>query len=112
MSELFNVSEISHSMKGKAVEYMEFLGLPSLNCGIYHLDAGAEDPQTPHDTDEVYYVLSGKSHFEDKDKSYSVKKGSIIIVPANEPHKFTQIEESLELLVIFSGIEVPDFNIE
>jgi len=104
MSDLFNLAELSEKMKGNAVEYLEFLGLPSLNCGVYHLDAGAEDPQSPHETDEVYYVLSGKALFEGAHGSNEVNQGSIIFVPAMESHKFTHIEENLQILVFFSGV--------
>lgn len=105
MSEYFNISEFSERMQGNAVEYLEFLGLPSLNCGIYHLEIGAEDTQAPHETDEVYYVLQGSANFEGLEMTCKVQPGSLIFVPAHEPHKFTDIHENLQLLVIFSGAE-------
>ena len=59
--QVFNLEDIRHRLTGKAVEYLEFLNVPALNCGIYFLTAGSTDMQAPHDEDEVYYVLSGRA---------------------------------------------------
>lgn len=40
--------------------YHEFLRVPDLSAGIYALEAGAADPQSPHTEDELYYVISGR----------------------------------------------------
>jgi hypothetical protein len=42
--------------------YLEFLRVPAMSAGLYLLDAGADDPQTPHAEDELYYVVSGRGH--------------------------------------------------
>ena len=41
--------------------YHEFLSVPDLSGGLYVLEAGAIDPQSPHTEDEVYYVVSGRA---------------------------------------------------
>ena len=33
--------------------YLQFLKVPTLSCGIYHLEKGSVDGQSPHDEDEV-----------------------------------------------------------
>ena len=38
----------------------------------------------------------------DEDRVLDVRKGSIIYVKAGEDHRFTEITEDLELLVLFS----------
>ena len=40
--------------------YHEFLRVPDLSAGIYVLEAGATDPQSPHTEDELYYVVAGR----------------------------------------------------
>ncbi len=39
----------------------EFLRVPAMSAGIYVLPAGATDKQTPHQEDEIYYVVRGKA---------------------------------------------------
>ena len=58
---IFDIEKIKSQLTGRAVEYQEFLRVPSLSCGVYHLPAGSQDMQKPHDEDEVYYVISGKA---------------------------------------------------
>src|SRR6185295_5647541 len=41
--------------------YHEFLRVPDLSAGIYVLEAGGTDPQSPHTEDELYYVIAGRS---------------------------------------------------
>ena len=41
--------------------YHEFLRVPDLSAGIYVLEAGATDPQSPHTEDELYYVIAGRA---------------------------------------------------
>ena len=59
--QLFDLAEVRDKLKGEAVEYLEFLNVPALNCGVYFLAAGSTDMQAPHDEDEVYLVLSGRA---------------------------------------------------
>ena len=69
--------------------------------GLYMLKAGVEDRQRPHDTDEVYYVVSGKSKFMAGGKEVEAKAGSILFVKAEVEHRFFDIEEDLVLVVFF-----------
>ncbi len=39
--------------------YHEFLRVPDLSAGIYVIEAGGTDPQSPHTEDELYYVVAG-----------------------------------------------------
>ena len=51
---VFDVDALRSQLDGAPVEYQEFLKVPALSCGIYHLAAGSTDMQSPHDEDEVY----------------------------------------------------------
>jgi mannose-6-phosphate isomerase-like protein (cupin superfamily) len=73
--------------------------------GIYTLEVGALDPQQPHTEDEIYYVASGQGVIRVGDEPYQVKAGSIVFVPAKEPHHFFDIIERLTLFVIFAPAE-------
>lgn len=76
-----------------------------MSVGLYALDAGAVDTQSPHNEDEIYVVMAGRSFFTAGDESRQVAVGDVIYVPAHEPHRFHDIAERLELVVLFAPPE-------
>ncbi len=85
--------------------YHEFLRRPSMSLGLYVLDADAEDPQSPHDEDEVYYVVAGRAAITVAGERRDVAAGSVVFVSAGAEHRFHDITERLELLVVFAPAE-------
>jgi len=85
--------------------YEEFLSVPDLSAGLYVLDAGAVDPQSPHTEDELYYVVRGRGRITVGDEIHDVEPGSLVFVGADVPHRFHDISERLELLVAFGPAE-------
>ena len=82
--------------------YFEFLRTESLNCGLYVLPAGAFDGQSPHDDDEVYYIIKGRGVLRVEGEDQPVMGGSIIYVKAGVEHQFRSIDEDLSILVFFA----------
>ena len=85
--------------------YLEFLRRDSMSCGLYVLDPGADDPQEPHQEDEVYVVLSGQGWLRAGDRDDPVGPGSVIFVARTVPHRFHDITERLSMLVFFAPAE-------
>jgi Mannose-6-phosphate isomerase len=85
--------------------YHEFLRVPDLSAGIYVLEAGAADPQSPHTEDELYYVISGGGVVTVGTETRPVVPGSLIFVAATVPHRFHDIAQRLEILVMFGPAE-------
>jgi mannose-6-phosphate isomerase-like protein (cupin superfamily) len=85
--------------------YHEFISVPGLSGGLYVLEAGAADPQSPHTEDELYVVMSGKAKAMVGGEERPIKTGSVIFVAANIEHKFIDIEERLVLMVMFGPAE-------
>lgn len=85
--------------------YQEHLTVPDLSLGTYCLLAGAEDPQAPHDEDEVYVVTSGRAKFTAGDRTIDVGAGSVFFVPAREVHRFHDVIDDLTVLVFFGPAE-------
>ena len=100
--QIFDTSELKAGFAGKPVEYREFLKVPALSCGLYRLERGCTDMQTPHDEDEVYYVLEGRARLKIGDAEHTVGAGSVLYVRATETHSFFEIEEDMVLLVFFA----------
>jgi mannose-6-phosphate isomerase-like protein (cupin superfamily) len=85
--------------------YHEFLRVPDLSAGLYVLEAGAADPQSPHAEDELYYVVAGRGSVTVADATREVVVGSLVFVAAKVPHHFHDIVERLEILVVFGPAE-------
>jgi mannose-6-phosphate isomerase-like protein (cupin superfamily) len=85
--------------------YHEFLTVDDLSAGLYVLEAGATDPQSPHTEDELYYVVSGRGAITVGDETRDVQAGSLVFVAATVPHRFHDIVERLEVLVVFGPAE-------
>ena len=101
--QVFDLAEIKGKMQGASVEYLEFLNVPALNCGVYFLAAGSTDMQAPHDEDEVYVVMSGKARMHLGNEDRSIGPGSLLYVGAATEHSFFEIEEDMTLLVLFAA---------
>ena len=85
--------------------YLEFLRRESLSCGLYVLEAGADDPQEPHQEDEVYLVLEGRARLEVGGQDEPVGPGSVVFVARTVPHRFADVTERLSVLVFFAPAE-------
>ncbi len=86
--------------------YQEFLRVPRLSGGLYVLEPGATDPQSPHNEDEVYVVLRGRGKIRVGSQITPVQPGSVVFVQAQVDHKFFDIQERLEILVFFGPVEM------
>jgi quercetin dioxygenase-like cupin family protein len=85
--------------------YAEHFRSADLSVGTYTLPAGATDPQSPHTEDEIYVVTAGRATFWTPARTAEVAPGTVLFVPAGEPHRFTAITEALTTLVIFGPAE-------
>lgn len=85
--------------------YLEFLRVPDLSVGLYVLDAGGVDHQSPHTEDEAYVVMRGRARFRMGDQDVPIGQGTTLFVAAGVEHRFHDIAEQLVLLVAFGPAE-------
>jgi mannose-6-phosphate isomerase-like protein (cupin superfamily) len=85
--------------------YHEFIRVPALSVGLYRLPATGQDPQSPHQEDEVYYIISGEGMIHVDGEDRPVKTGTTIYVAAHDVHYFHTITEELTILVFFAPAE-------
>ena len=71
------------------------VGCGSTTQKLYHA--------VPHDEDEVYFVLKGRGTITLGGQPQAIAQGSILYVPADTEHEFTEISEDLSLLVFFGS---------
>jgi mannose-6-phosphate isomerase-like protein (cupin superfamily) len=101
----FSLDELRAAQARGGRLYHEFLRVPAMSAGLYVLKAGGVDPQKPHKEDEVYVILSGRGKFVCEGETIDVESGQTIYVPAGNEHRFFDVAEDLDILVIFAPAE-------
>jgi mannose-6-phosphate isomerase-like protein (cupin superfamily) len=101
----FDLSNLLTERTNKNRAWLEFLRVPSLSMGVYHLKVGQPDLQQPHSEDEVYYVVQGRAQFRTAAERLPVGPGSLIFVERLLEHRFEDVVEDLTVLVFFAPAE-------
>ena len=110
MKRFFSLSELEAERTASGKRYLEFLRVPALSTGIYVLPMEGLDQQTPHQQDEIYYVVSGRARMkitrdDQAPEDRLVVGGTVVFVEAGTEHRFHSIEEELVVLVVFGPAE-------
>lgn len=82
--------------------YRELLAVPALSVGRFTAPVGYADAQSPHAEDEVYVVTAGRAVLVVGDERNAVAAGSVAYVPAGTSHRFTDVSEAVDVLVLFA----------
>jgi mannose-6-phosphate isomerase-like protein (cupin superfamily) len=101
----FTIADTEKRREQSGKRYLEFLRVPSMSAGVYVLPAGGADPQSPHQEDEMYYVIRGRGRMRTGSEDQAVSEGSVIFVAAGVEHRFYDITEELVVLVFFAPAE-------
>jgi mannose-6-phosphate isomerase-like protein (cupin superfamily) len=62
-----------------------------------------EDPQTPHEQDEIYIVASGRGTFLRAAERFPFGPGDALFVGAGVEHRFVGFSEDFAVWVVFYG---------
>ena len=62
-----------------------------------------DDPQTPHDRDEIYFVVSGSGEFAAAGKRSHFAAGDALFVAARVQHRFENFSPDFAAWVVFYG---------
>lgn len=101
----FELNDLSAERERVGKLYHEFLRVPAMSAGLYHLKAGGVDSQQPHHEDEAYVVMRGRGRFMMNGEDRDVQAGSVLFVPAHLEHRFHSIIEDMDILVFFAPAE-------
>lgn len=105
MADTWTLKELGQTRIEAGKSYLEFLRVPAMSAGLYELPTGADDPQQPHNEDELYIVTAGRAILRVAERDVLVAAGSVVYVPASVPHRFHSITEDLSVLVVFAPAE-------
>ena len=84
-------------------DYGVLLKHGTLEIGFYK--PNVQDPQEPHEQDEVYVVQSGSGSFVLGEQRRPFSAGDALFVPAGRPHRFEGFSDDFAAWVIFYGPE-------
>jgi mannose-6-phosphate isomerase-like protein (cupin superfamily) len=101
----FEIADLIAKRRASGEAWLEFLRAPALSMGVYALAQGADDTQSPHGEDEVYYVVGGRGVLRVEAVDQPVQAGSVVFVEAGADHRFHSISEDLTTLVFFAPAE-------
>ena len=62
-----------------------------------------DDPQTPHDQDEIYIVASGSGTFLRAGEHFPFTPGDALFVGAGVEHRFVDFSDDFAVWVVFYG---------
>ncbi len=99
----FDLATYLGKIKKSSSYFYTFINKDSLAAGVLVLQPGEEDTQVPHDSDEVYYVISGDGFLKIKNKDYKVSKDKLFFVAKDVEHYFHGNKNELKVLYFFGG---------
>jgi len=99
----YDLDTYLEKIKNNNSYFQTFINKDRLAAGVLVLKPGEEDTQTPHDSDEVYYVISGNGFLKIKDKDYKVSKDKLFFVAKDVEHCFHGNTRELKVLYFFGG---------
>jgi len=99
----FDLSTYLGKIKKSSSYFYTFINRDSLAAGVLVLKPGEEDTQEPHDSDELYYIISGDGFLKIKDKDYKVSKDKVFFVAKDVKHHFHGNKKELKVLYFFGG---------
>ena len=100
----FNTNEYQKEIKKNPDEYFHtFINRESLAAGILLMQPGEKDTQTPHESDEIYYIIRGNGYLKINKKDYPISEGKVFFVAKNVEHYFFGNTKELAVLYFFGG---------
>ncbi len=101
----FDLATYLEKIKKSSSYFYTFINRDSLAAGVLVLKPGEEYTQEPHDSYEVYYVISGDGFLKIKDKDYKVSKDKVFFVAKDVEHYFHGNKKELKVLYFFGGLD-------
>jgi mannose-6-phosphate isomerase-like protein (cupin superfamily) len=99
----YDITTYLEKIENSGSYFSTFIDRESLAAGVLLLKPGEDDTQTPHENDEIYFILSGDGFLKIKNKNYEVSKNRLFFVAKNVKHFFHGNTEELKVLYFFGG---------
>ncbi|BDQ30576.1 MAG: cupin domain-containing protein [Nitrosopumilus sp.] len=99
----YDLNSYIEKIKKSNSYFHTFINRESLAAGILVLQPNEEDTQEPHNSDEVYYVISGDGFLKIKNNDYKISKDKLFFVAKGVEHYFHGNTKELKVLYFFGG---------
>ncbi len=99
----FDLATYLGKIKKSSTYFHTFINRDSLAAGILVLQPGEQDTQEPHQSDEVYFIISGDGFLKIQNKNYKISKDKLFFVAKNVEHFFHGNTKELKVLYFFGG---------
>lgn len=99
----FDTNKYIQEIKKSSNYFHTLIDRHNIAAGVLVLQPGEEDTQTPHDSDEIYYVIKGDGFLRINHKDYAVSAGMAYFVQKYIPHRFLGNKSELIVFYFFSG---------
>lgn len=99
----FNIPDYIKKLRTDSNYFHTFINRKSLSVGVLVLKPGEEDTQEPHESDEVYFIISGNGFLKIKGNDYKIEEQKMYFVAKNVEHCFYGNTKELVVLYFFGG---------
>ena len=99
----YNISKYIEKIKKSDSYFNTFINTENLAAGVLVLQPGEDDTQEPHDSDEVYFIITGDGFLKIKNENYPIEKNKMYYVEKKIPHFFHGNKSELIALYFFGG---------
>ena len=103
MKSEYNLNDSLARIRKGGSYFDTFIDRDTLAAGLLVLRPGEADTQEPHDSDEVYLVLSGDGYLSINGRDYSVSRDKLFFVKRGARHHFYGNKRELRVLYFFGG---------
>jgi len=96
------ISKLADSIKYQknSVVSKEVIKKPTGTVTLFSFDKGQGLSEHKAPFDALVYVVDGKVGITISSKQYNLKKGEMIIMPANQPHSLKAVEKFKMILIM------------
>ena len=103
MKSEFDTNRYVAALQKKSGYFHTFIDRKSIAAGVLSLEPGEEDTQSPHESDEIYYVIEGDGFLRVNKKVHRVSAGRVFFVAGGAAHCFFGNSKKLVVLYVFGG---------
>jgi|SRR5579872_3226337 len=104
MTRLFSWDEVRTEVMNPKISRKVITGERAMVAQVFIAKDGVV-PEHHHESEQLTYILEGALRFEIEGREIVVRKGEVLRIPSNVPHRAVALEDTIDL-DIFSPIRI------
>jgi quercetin dioxygenase-like cupin family protein len=102
--QLFSWDEVKTEVMNPMLKRKVITGEKAMVAQVF-IAKGGVVPEHHHESEQLTYIMEGALEFELEGRTVVVRKGQVLHIPSNVPHRAVALEDTLDL-DIFSPIRL------